>query len=311
MSTEVFKIQHKNKFKISDKIQMDLKRIILGTVQFGTNYGISNKRGKITQPEAFEILNKAINSGIDTVDTAPTYGNSEQVLGNFMKSYYKKLTIISKLPSCSYWETEKILESSLNKLGLPKIYGYLIHDFQSYRKDKKNWRELERLKTKGKIQKIGFSLYFPSELKSILEDCLKIDIVQIPFSIFDQRFSSYFPELKKRGIEINVRSIFLQGLVFKKPSELNNHFNKIKDKIAKIGTISEKNNIPIEAICLNYAYLNKFIDRVVVGVDSIKNLEDIILAINYKKRIKQLFPQLLELQENDESIILPFNWKTE
>lgn len=304
-------MKYRNRSKNSREIQIDLKRIALGTAQFGLNYGISNKRGKIPQSKVFEILNKAINSGIYTVDTAPTYGNSENILGNYIKHYDKKLKIISKLSKCSYWETEKIFESSLNKLGTPKIYGYLIHNFQSYAKDKKKWHELEKLKAKGKIQKIGFSLYFPSELKSILKDGLKIDIIQIPFSIFDQRFSSYFPDLKKRGIEINVRSIFLQGLVFKKPSELNNYFNKIKDKIAKINTISEKYNIPIEAICLNYVYLNKFVDRIVIGVESIKNFEDIILAINYKQSIKQLLPQLLELQENDESIILPFNWKTE
>ena len=64
----------------------------LGTVQFGCNYGISNKNGQVTYEEINRILNYAKEVGIDTLDTASLYGNSEEVLGQFNLSEFKVVT---------------------------------------------------------------------------------------------------------------------------------------------------------------------------------------------------------------------------
>jgi len=288
---------------------MKQNKIALGTAQFGMDYGINNQRGKIPEQEVFEILYEASRSGIDTLDSAYSYGDSEAVIGNFIKESKKELKIVSKSPKCQIEEMEYIFESSLKQLGINAFYGYLIHSFDHYRKYPEIWGKLEKLKSGEKIEKIGFSLYFPSELDHILENNLNIDIIQVPYSIFDQRFGRFFQELKNNDVEIHVRSVFLQGLFFKNPGELENYFTKIKEKLVNLNSLSIKHNIPIVALCLNFASLNKFIDKIVVGVDSLNNLKEIVSSIDYYRDVQKIISKLSWFKEDDENIILPFNWK--
>lgn len=283
-------------------------RLCLGTAQFGLDYGIANRRGKIPKEEVFEILTEAIKFGIDTVDTAYDYGESEEILGNFVKHYHGNLKIISKLPKCEHNEVEGILDSSLKKLGISAIYGYLIHNFESYKEDRKIWDELERLKSKGRTEKIGFSIYYPQELESLFKDGLEIDIIQIPLSIFDQRFNPYFSELRRRNVEIYTRSVFLQGLVFKNSSELDTHFQPLRTKMEQLNLLARGYNIPIFALCLNFPVRNEFIDKIVVGVDNLQHLEEIMRMPDLLSKIDRILPQLYGLRVDDESLILPFNW---
>lgn len=288
---------------------MDNNKIALGTAQFGLDYGISNKTGQIPENQVFEILNESIRSGIDVLDTAYAYGNSELVIGNFVKEHENVFKIISKLPECNPNDVKNIFESSLERLGVDSLYGYMCHSFQHYRDNPEIWNMLEDLKSEGKIEKIGLSLYYPSELEYIIENKIDIDIIQVPYNVFDRRFEEYFPVLKKMGVEIFVRSVFLQGLVFKEPFELDDYFAKIRSKIINLHSLAAELNIPIAALCLNVAILNEFVDQVVVGVDSIQNLKEIISSSVYHDDVKNIIPKLYSLREDDENIILPINWK--
>lgn len=284
-------------------------KVALGTAQFGMNYGINNLRGKIPRDEVFDILNLALESGINTLDTAYSYGESETLIGEFIAENKKDFHIVSKLPKCELSEVENILNSSLLKLNIDAFYGYMIHDFQYYIKNPGIWDILENLKSNGKIDKIGISLYYPYELEYLIKNGIEMDLIQVPYSIFDQRFEQYFSKLKSSNVEIHVRSVFLQGLIFKNPDELNNHFEKIKEKIVYLNSISTILDVPIAALCINFAILNKFVDKVVVGVDSADNLHDIILSSKYHLKVNNVLNELSNFKEKDENIILPVNWK--
>jgi len=285
-----------------------MNKISLGTAQFGLNYGVNNQRGKIPEAEVFDILNKAIEFGIDTIDAAYGYGESERVIGKFLKDTRHKFKIISKLPECKCDRVKEIFQSSLNNLGLCTIYGYLIHSFNSYKRDTGVWSELEKLKNAGKVEKIGFSLYYPGELEYLLENEVYFDIVQVPFSVFDQRFEPFFLELRKKNIEVHIRSVFLQGLVFKKSGELDSGFLKIRPKIVILRDLSEELNLPLSVLCLGFVLLNN-VDKVIVGVDNKENLIDSMTKLKYAGRVNRIYERLKELKEDDENIILPINWK--
>jgi aryl-alcohol dehydrogenase-like predicted oxidoreductase len=164
-----------------------------------------------------------------------------------------------------------------------------------------------RLKHTGKVEKIGFSLYYPEEYYKIKN--LEIDILQIPYSIFDQRFCKTFEELKEKKIEIHARSVFLQGLVFKKPEELEGRFSKLKDKLSYINSLSKELGIPLNAIFLNFVLENENVDKVVIGVDRLENLKENIDSLSFQNIVKQLHQRLVELKETDEDIILPIRWQ--
>ena len=285
-----------------------MHRLVLGTAQFGLDYGINNSSGKIPSEEALPILNQAIKLGIDSLDTARGYGESEQIVGNFIRQTKEKIKIISKLPNCHASEVESVVDLSLKTLNIEQFYGYLVHDYDHYIENPEIWDELKKLKDKGKIKKIGFSLYYPKQLENILEKH-QIDIVQIPYNIFDQRFEAQLEMLKERGIESFIRSVFLQGLVFKRSSSLHPFFNNLKGRIDLLNSIAEKNKVPIEAICLNFALTNRFVDKVIIGIDNAEHLKKLVVSLNYYKNIESLKETLLEFKEDDENLILPFLWK--
>ena len=194
-------------------------KLALGTAQFGYNYGITNKNGKISLKAGKKILEFAEKSGMNTIDTAMNYGNCEQQLG---KLGVKNWFIISKLPpipnNCddiSSWISSKI-EFSLNSLKVDYLGGLLLHRPEQLLKKNGSmiYDNLLNLKKIGKVSKIGISIYDPLELDNICSQ-FKFDIVQVPFNIFDRRlfYSGWLKRLKIEGIEVHVRSVLLQGLL--------------------------------------------------------------------------------------------------
>lgn len=286
-----------------------MSKIVLGTAQFGLDYGINNVNGKISREDGCVILNQAYELGIDTIDTASAYGDSEITIGCFIEENGNRFKVISKLPRCKPQEVEGAGLSSLRRMKVDGLYGYLIHNFDHYSSEPDIWNGLEKMKAGGKIKKIGFSLYYPRELENILEKDLRIDIIQLPYSVFDQRFLSYFPELKKRGIEIQTRSVFLQGLLFKKADELSGNFYPIKRKIENIHRLAQETAIPLVSLLLNFTLLNESIDRVVVGIDSLQNLKEIMTSAKYLDQTQELLGQLNAFKDDDENILVPSNWQ--
>lgn len=286
---------------------MSSSRLALGTVQFGLDYGISNQRGQIPPAEAAAILDRASASGIDVLDTAANYGSSEEVIGRYLRAHQGRFKIVSKLPSVkTVREAIAQLEKSLKRLGVKKLYGYLLHDFETVKRSPEIVRALAR---DERIEKVGFSLYYPDQLKYLAEKKLPFDLVQVPYSIFDQRFRPTFSRLRQSGREIHVRSVFLQGLVFQPPNQLSGALTRAGPKLKLLREIARENKIGLAEICLKFALANRLIDRVVIGVESLAGLEDNIKAVRNKTDFSSVLAQLRLLREDDEEIILPMNWK--
>ena len=281
-------------------------RLAIGTVQFGVNYGISNNKGIVSEEELNSILSVAVKNKINLLDTAQAYGNSEVILGQVESS---KFRFISKLkPGILSGQVSDSVQKSCQNLNVSTLEGVLFHDFKDYSKNPKLLDELIALKRDKLISKIGFSLYYPAELDFLLKQNIDFDIIQIPFSVYDQRFKKYFKELKNRNIEIHVRSVFLQGLVFMNPNKLSEHFDKYKHQFLSFQNKCVQLNQSVASVCLNYVYAHHEIDKVIIGVCSSKEL---MININHIRNNARNFSKLKFDNYNviDESVILPFNWK--
>jgi aryl-alcohol dehydrogenase-like predicted oxidoreductase len=272
------------------------------------DYGINNTRGKVLKEEAFEILKVAWNNGIDMLDTSALYGESEYVIGQFLKENNVPFKIISKLPPCDADDIETRLCESLKKLDRDRLFGYLVHHFDFFRENRHIWDFLQKAKLQKKFDKLGFSLYYPQEVEYLIKENVEFDMVQVPFSVFDQRFSGALKVLREGNVEIHVRSVFLQGLVFKNALTMHGIFENFKDKLSSLHSISQDIGIPISALCLNFAVLNEYIDKVIIGIDSLSNLQENINALKYQDRVGDVYNSLSDLKEDNEKIILPFNW---
>lgn len=282
-----------------------MAKIALGTAQFGLDYGINNPRGKVPETEVFEILDYASAQGLDMLDTAAAYGDSESILGSYL-ARGSRFDVVSKLPAGAPDGTP--FETSLKKLGVATLYAYLVHDFASFLLQPRIWPDLVRFKERGLIRKIGFSLYYPEQAAALEKTGIIPDLVQVPYSVFDRRFADHFAAMKERGIEIHVRSVFLQGLVFKRPDELRGPFEKLRAKAEALRRIADAAHVSISALCLDFALLEPFVDRVVIGVDSLENLRENLENLSHIGAVRAVRPELESLREEDERILLPYLW---
>lgn len=275
-------------------------KLVLGTVQFGLEYGI-NSQGRPSQDSVVAILSAAKESRINMLDTSASYGDSEVVLGNTMGSGGVGFRIISKYPK-SAQSVGVVLSKTLCDLKQDSVYGYLLHHFEVYKDDPSVWREFEAVRSKGRVGKIGFSLYNPDELELIFERGDKFDLVQFPYNIFDRQFEPYMPELKKRGVEIHVRSTFLQGLFFKDVNTLPSKLMPMKRYLVDLHDYARSINLSIAQVALNFNLQNINIDGVLIGVDNVAQLEENISAIS-DTRID------INIDVREKELLSPVNWR--
>jgi aryl-alcohol dehydrogenase-like predicted oxidoreductase len=291
-----------------------INKICLGTAQFGMDYGIANKKGKPTQDDAHAMLDYAYKNGIDFIDTANTYGDSEKVIGGYIEKTKNRLNIITKISVTDTPEVFSIKDKafeSFARLESDHIYAVLIHNFSGFLKNTNTWQELVEIKDQARTEKIGFSLYLPSELEWLFKNKIIPDIVQVPYSIMDRRFEPYFEMSRDLGIEIHVRSVFLQGLVYLNPDELVGNLETAQNSIKKLQAISHSSDLSVNALCLNYVLLNSLINKLVIGVDSLEQLQDNLSHINILDHVATIKSELDTLSIEDENILLPYEWKNQ
>lgn len=254
--------------------------LALGTAQFGLPYGITNMHGQLTPDESRQILSLAhVADSNMVIDTAPAYGNSERVLGGLL--HEDSFHIVTKTDLKEH-DPAKSIEASLQALNKEYIYGFLDHNAHNLLgpDGRKFFKSLETLKSQGVIKKIGASVYNANEINKIMQ-MGDIDIVQIPLNILDQRLinSGTIDALRRRNIEIHVRSAFLQGILLNKGS-IPNNLQIYKDHLDKFWSFCERMNItPLQA---TLGFLKQqSIDHVIIGVSSLKEWSEIIDTWNH------------------------------
>ncbi|MHA8095473.1 aldo/keto reductase [Aquirufa lenticrescens] len=276
---------------------LDFSRIGIGSVQFGLDYGISNKNGKPSQKEIALILDSASDLGINLIDTANSYGNSEIIIGRFNNARFDCVTKF--LPELSNGSIEYQLNQSLNNLKSKSLYGLLAHRPYDLVQNPLQWDKLNELKKKGKVKKIGFSFSSPEEFYEISAKSFLPDIVQLPYNYFDNRFENIIKDLKSSGCEIHSRSTFMQGLFFMNVEDLPTFFDEVKPAIR---LLQETYKGTVASVLLKYVLNNKNIDKIVVGVQSKFELEQMVHSIDISSKLNRLEFTV------DNSILQPSLW---
>ena len=291
---------------------MDLKyKLSIGTAQFGLDYGINNSSGKISKEEIARILHYCHKESIIMLDTAQTYGDAELNIGSIIEheKLQNRFKFITKLSTNSIDHIERSVKGSLERLQCQNIQGVLYHNFESFQNHAASILILEQMKKKGIIQKIGFSLYHPKQLDFLIDNKILFDVIQVPYNLFDRRFEPYFSQLNSNGIEVHVRSIFLQGLFLMELETLPPWFAKIRGKLQVILQLADSLKITLSSLCLNFGLLNKHIDKVIIGIDNLGQLKSNVASGKETDIVLSSYSDLLLMEEKDENIILPYLWK--
>lgn len=284
-------------------------KFVLGSAQLGFPYGISNKSGEVSLKEAGAILKIARSRGINTIDTAVNYGDSESRLGSLGLDDWEVITKLPELPkncdNIQNWIQQHVF-GSLRKLRVNKLQTLLLHRSSQYEgvRGELIHAALLELKKAGLIGKIGVSIYDPTELSYILEN-FDIDTVQAPFSVLDNRLlnSGALFDLKKRSIEVHVRSIFLQGLLLMTESESISKFPRWGSLWSAWHIWLKQHDLTALEACVRYALTPNEIDRVIIGVQDSNQLMEI-----FEASVGNIPDLPKDLETDDINLLNPFLW---
>ena len=284
-------------------------RLALGTAQFGMRYGIVNQTGQVSHQSACEMLKLARASGVNTLDTAIAYGESEACLGNIGVNDFR---VITKLPAIPEGTTDVAswidgqLSASCVRLKVDALYAVLLHRPEQLLgpNGRDIYKALQELRDDGRISKIGVSVYAPQELAQIIPQ-YRLDIVQAPLNLVDRRLvtSGWLARLKDKEIEVHTRSAFLQGLLLQSAQMMPVRFSQWSELWNVWGQWLSDHGQSALQTGLKYPLSFTEVDRVVVGADSVAQLLQIISAASVNEPLN--FPNI---QCDDQDLINPARW---
>lgn len=288
-----------------------LSAMTIGTVQLGMNYGIANNGGKPDQETSFAMLRAAFENGITSLDTARAYGNSEEVIGNFLKTWNGPLPYITtKIPTYSGDDIVGFqkhvlasVEASLQTLGVSKVDAVMLHsvnDMYRYRQGAAD--AVQELIRRGYADRVGVSIYTAQDV----EEMLRYDaytVTQIPMSIFDQRLiaSGMVDRLKERAYTVFVRSVFLQGLFFLDPDTVTDPIlvEYAVPKIRLLRQIAETENMTVAQLAIAFMRDTAGVTSLVLGADTSAQVRENVayfdapaLSENTMMRLRNEFAQV-------------------
>ena len=287
----------------------------MGTVQFGMDYGVSNREGKTPLDEAQAIIDQAVQANIRYIDTAHLYGSSEEVLGNCSISQHP-FSVVTKTPRLSAGtieaaeieQVERQFLQSLSKMRLEKCYGLLVHHADNLWQKNGHLlaKKLQEIKNRGLVEKIGVTVYTSAQIDLVLEN-FDIDLIQLPVNVLDQRLirNGYLDRLNRMGIEIHARSAFLQGLLLMNPAEYAPFFQPLRSQmVSYFEFIAQKGLTPLEA-ALGFVMGNQAVNIVICGVNNSHQLQEIVAAGKVKIDPLAFEPYAIE----ETKFLNPSDWR--
>ena len=196
------------------------------------------KNGKIDREKASKLIYLAIDNGVNFIDTAYLYGDSESFLGEILNGEYKdKVKISTKLPAINvrkYEDMENLLEEQLKRLQRDFIDYYFIHavDLKAINRLLKRdlIKFLNKAKKEGKIRYVGFSYHGPKEEFPLLVDGYDWDMVMVQYNYFDENVQASMEGIEyaaSKGMGIFVMEPLKGGILAgKMPREAEEAFKK-------------------------------------------------------------------------------------
>jgi aryl-alcohol dehydrogenase-like predicted oxidoreductase len=284
-----------------------MNRIVLGGAQLGLPYGILNGGETLSREEVARILDTAVDHGIDSIDTAIAYGQSESIIGETSQN---RFNIISKLPplpvdisNISEW-VHSLVQGSLSRLKCTSLDALLLHRPQDLTgaQGAELYAAIESLISEKMIRRFGVSIYSPDDLEGII-GTFDIHVVQAPLNVFDRRILGVTDQLSALNIEVHVRSVFLQGVLIASPQDRPQRFEPWSEHFALFDEWVRSSGVSAMACCMGFALQQSGIAKLVIGTTSAESLDEIMNSIP-----NSVLEVPTHLQSSVEQLIDPRIW---
>jgi len=263
----------------------NVSKFMLGTVQLGLDYGMANTTGKPSLEKAHQILQTAHDSGVTVLDTAAAYGNSEEVVGSYLKAHDHNMLVISKF---KLWSEDPVSELKTQIVNsrklLGKVDGYMFHDANQMRKHHEAVREtLEEMKATDKMAFLGSSVYTAEDVEDFLEMCPWLNAIQIPMNVLDTRIvqRGLLEELQKRGVAVFVRSVFLQGMLCME--KVPERFDFMQPSLDAITEVAKAAGMTLPQMAIAYIRDLPGVTSLVLGCETAEQVSENAEMVNVRK----------------------------
>lgn len=299
-------------------LQMALGKLTIGTVNFGMPYGTVPGSGQVPADQAAAIVRAALEMGVDRFDTAIGYGTAESVLGKSLlragATDAKVVTKILPLPDGTLAGAGAAriagqVREACERLGVGTLDAVLIHRAADLLGDDglRLWNVLVRVRADGLARRIGVSVYGAAEIDAVSARVTP-DIVQLPLSIADQRLvrSGHLSTLAERGVEIHVRSVFLQGVLLAAANAIDAAFASAAPEMAALDEAARSKGISRLALCLAFVVQRPEVSQIVVGVNSVDQFHEVAEAVARPAEIPDA--EARRFAWRDDRLLNPSNW---
>ena len=302
-------------FSVGDSVKPGF---MIGTVQFGIPYGISNDKGMPTKNEIVSIITQAHDEGLRDYDTASVYGISEQILGELfhqlgIKDQVRIYTKIEPLdedtrssPKSSRNQIIYSLDRSLKRLGLNCVHGVLFHREEDFR----YMDILIEQKKAGKCLRVGVSCSHEPEVVMSLLDSGLVDSIQLPLNLMDRRHleARMLEKAKAKGVLRFIRSAFLQGILTMKNANIPVALKYLRPLHSLYTDLALQAGMTLKEMALRFQ-LNQRITSLIIGIESLEQLKEDLLYFNKGPLPEDLFKTVSQTYEHlDPLLITPSLW---
>lgn len=294
-------------------------KLCLGTVQFGLDYGVFDTPKK--DPDyCIKCLDFATQNGIDAIDTATAYGTAEYITGQFLEKKSiprEKLYISTKhlpniLDECKpeeyVDEIRKNLQKSLTTLHTDYVDAYYFHSSR-YAFQPELLAAISQMQKEGLARKVGVSVYYPNEALMCFDN-ENINCIQAPYSIFDHRMkkADVFDHGYKKGFNIDVRTVFIKGLIRLHEDEIPEHLAKAKPILRKLDDICRRTGFSRIELAMGYVKREPTINHLVFGIRTLEQLKEDIDSF-HKSIPEEIYKEMdIEFADISADLVVPSLW---
>lgn len=305
--------------KYTVKNNLEISKMTLGTVQLGMNYGVNNSNGMPSEEDSFAILDAAYEGGVTFLDTSDDYGKSEEVIGKYIKNNPdKKFNICTKFnvkdvaPEDVYKTLKDFALLSCKKLSIDCIPIFMSHSEKNFIDYGKHLTDaLAQLKKDGIIKCAAISMSRKDAINDIIE-CGGFDAIQLPLNILDNKeiINGTIKKMHDAGMAVFIRSVYLQGLFFRKPEQLADSKLKIAiPYIEKVNEIAKKENMSVAQLALSYIRDTVGVDSLVVGSETPAQVKENIKMFDTPTLSQETIDYINEqFKDVDPFVISPWEW---
>ncbi len=307
------------------RTQLSVSEVSLGTVELGMEYGLreSNESSVPAETDARNLLNRAIDMGVNFIDTASQYGNSEEIIGRALKNRRSEYVLATKCMhrldegldyAGSRQSISESIDQSLSRLQTDYIDLLQVHGRDDLELELRIIRdgvvmdELDKARQAGKIRFTGYSSYSEEAAQAAIEYG-RWDTLQIACNILDRRYlKRVIPEARKRGVAIIVRSALLKGALTDKSKYMPEKLSPLIEHIDRLVEVQSATHFSLPEMALRYVLSIPDIATIIVGADRTKYLEEAVSASDGKGLNDEILVKLEDMALDDPYLLNPGNW---